>query len=129
MVTWAWNYMMFQSDAPGILSLCSDVTCLKCEGLALEMKILWCRNSIVRWNLCWSTLDVRRTIFSCIFCNLKQITLCQNSVSLRIQSECGRIRTRKNSVFRHFSRSATSILSILWLSAFSASHIFLKIYC
>ena len=43
--------MMFQSDAPGILSLCSDVTCLKCEGLALEMNILWCRNSIVRWNL------------------------------------------------------------------------------
>ena len=32
----------------------------------------------------------------------------------------------KNSVFRQFSRSATSILSILWLSAFSASHIFLK---
>ena len=27
------------------------------------------------------------------------------SVSLRIQSECGKIRTRKNSVFRHFSRS------------------------
>ena len=25
-------------------------------------------------------------------------------VSLRIQSECGKIRTRKNSVFRHFSR-------------------------
>ena len=27
------------------------------------------------------------------------------SVSLRIQSECGRIRSRKNSVFGHFSRS------------------------
>ena len=27
-------------------------------------------------------------------------------VSLRIQSECGKIRTRKNSVFGHFSRSA-----------------------
>ena len=27
------------------------------------------------------------------------------SVSLRIQSECGKIRTRKNSVFGHFSRS------------------------
>ena len=26
-------------------------------------------------------------------------------VSLRIQSECGKIRTRKNSVFGHFSRS------------------------
>ena len=27
-------------------------------------------------------------------------------VSLRIQSECGKIRIRKNSVFGHFSRSA-----------------------
>ena len=27
-------------------------------------------------------------------------------VSLRIWSECGRMRTRKNSVFAHFSRSA-----------------------
>ena len=27
-------------------------------------------------------------------------------VSLNIQSECGRIRTRKNSVFGHISRSA-----------------------
>ena len=27
------------------------------------------------------------------------------SVSLRIQSECGKIRTRKNSVFGYFSRS------------------------
>ena len=27
------------------------------------------------------------------------------SVSLRIQSECGKIRTRKDSVFGHFSRS------------------------
>ena len=29
------------------------------------------------------------------------------SVSLRIQSECRKIRTRKNSVFGHFSRSAS----------------------
>ena len=28
-------------------------------------------------------------------------------ISLRIQSECGKIRTRKYSVFGHFSRSAT----------------------
>ena len=30
-------------------------------------------------------------------------------VSLRIQSECGKTRTRKNSVFGHFSRSKISI--------------------
>ena len=29
---------------------------------------------------------------------------CVKSISLRIQSECGRIWTRKNSVFGHFSR-------------------------
>ena len=32
------------------------------------------------------------------------------SVSLRIQSKCGNIRTRKNSVFGHFSRSVNSFL-------------------
>ena len=35
---------------------------------------------------------------------LKSTTAC-TGVSLRIQSECGKIRTRKNSVFGHFSRS------------------------
>ena len=33
----------------------------------------------------------------------------RRSVSLRIKSECGKIRTRKNSVFGHFSRSASMI--------------------
>ena len=28
-------------------------------------------------------------------------------VNLRIQSECGKIRTRKNSLFGHFSRSGS----------------------
>ena len=31
----------------------------------------------------------------------------RDTVSLRIQSECRKIRTRKNSVFGHFSRSDT----------------------
>ena len=31
-------------------------------------------------------------------------------VSLRIQSECGKIWTRKNSIFGHFSRSDSSYL-------------------
>ena len=34
-------------------------------------------------------------------------------VSLRIQSECGEIRTRKNSVFGHFSRSGFSSFSFI----------------
>ena len=33
------------------------------------------------------------------------------SVSLRIQSECGEIRTRKKSVFGHFSRSVAFTIS------------------
>ena len=36
---------------------------------------------------------------------LKGITTMDNSKLLRIQSECRKIRTRKNSVFGHFSRS------------------------
>ena len=31
-------------------------------------------------------------------------------VSLRIQAECGKIRTRKDSLFGHFSRSVNSVL-------------------
>ena len=38
-------------------------------------------------------------VFSCKFA-----IYFQNSVSLRIQSECGKIRTRKSSVSGHFSR-------------------------
>ena len=34
-------------------------------------------------------------------------------VSLRIQSRCGKIRTRKNSVFEHFSRSVNFIIMLL----------------
>ena len=37
-------------------------------------------------------------------------------VSLRIQSECGKIRTRKNSVFGHFSRSDVSHLNLFSIS-------------
>ena len=33
------------------------------------------------------------------------------SVSLRIQSECGKIRSRKNSVFEHFLRSVQACQS------------------
>ena len=117
--------MIFESDAPGILSLCSDLTCLKCKGLALEMHIIWCRNSIGSWNL---YVEVPLTLgepFSVAFfvANYTSSKATKHSVSLRIQSECGKVRTRENSVFGNFS-----ILSILWLSAFSASHIFLNMF-
>ena len=34
-------------------------------------------------------------------------------VSLRIQSECGKIRTRKNSVFGHFSCSVVTLKCVV----------------
>ena len=40
------------------------------------------------------------SVFSCIQLNTEKYV-----VSLRIQSECGKIRTRRNPVFGHFSRS------------------------
>ena len=36
------------------------------------------------------------------------VSLC-NGVSLRIQSNCGKIRTRKNSLSEHFSRSVSVV--------------------
>ena len=41
------------------------------------------------------------------------------SLSLRIQSECGKIRTRKKSVFGHFIRSAAVILPV-WMLGISS---------
>ena len=42
-------------------------------------------------------------------------------VSLRIQSKCGKIRTRKNSVFRHFSRSVEIILTEAYSKRYETS--------
>ena len=48
------------------------------------------------------------------------------TVNLRIQSECKKIRTRKNSVFGHFSRSASrSKLETNWLSTNVIKQIFM----
>ena len=41
------------------------------------------------------------------------------SVNLRIQSECRKIRTRKNSVFGLFSRSESALLIGVWRSCFT----------
>ena len=37
-------------------------------------------------------------------------------VSLRIQSECGKIRTRKNSVFGHFSCSVVTLKCVVMMA-------------
>ena len=54
--------------------------------------------SVQRWSFFWS-------VFSCIQ---------RYSTSLRIQSERGKIRTRKNSVFRHFPCSGSYFHRWFW---------------
>ena len=44
-------------------------------------------------------------VFSSLYFPVFGLNMERYSVSLRIQSECGKIRTRKNSVFGQFSRS------------------------
>ena len=51
-----------------------------------------------------SVYNILQNMSRNIFFRRKQKT---ERVSLRIQSECGKIRTRKNSVFGHFSGSVT----------------------
>ena len=52
-----------------------------------------CVKRIQIWSFFWSVFSRNRTEYFVYF------------VSLRIQSECGKIRARKNSVFGDFSRS------------------------
>ena len=49
--------------------------------------------------------------FSCYSHSTSQRKKCPNKefFLVRIQFECGKIQTRKNSVFGHFSRSASNI--------------------
>ena len=54
----------------------------------------------------------------------KEFFLVRYFVSPRIQSDCGKIRTRKNSVFGHFSRSALSpLLEALWHTMMVDQHV------
>ena len=57
----------------------------------LKRSNLHCVKSVQIWSFFWS-------VFSRIWT--------EYSVSVRIRSECEKIRTRKNSVFGHFARSA-----------------------
>ena len=54
-----------------------------------------CVKSVQIWSIFWPVFFLEFGLNTEIY-----------SVNLRIRSECGEIRTRKNSVFRHFSRSA-----------------------
>ena len=62
--------------------------------------LLHCKKSIQIRSIFWS-------VFSRIWTDYERYSVC-----LRIQSECVKIRTRKNSVFEHFSRSVISYLIV-----------------
>ena len=51
-------------------------------------------------------------VFSGLYFSTLELNTDRCEVPLRIQSECGKIRTRKNSVFEHFSRIANYIWQI-----------------
>ena len=67
-------------------------------GVAIEdsLEIMHCVKSVQIWSFVWSVFSHIRAEYGAI----RSI-----SVSLRIQPECGKIRTRQNSVFGHFSRN------------------------
>ena len=60
-----------------------------------------------KWGKEW-LLGYGSTFYKWELTNQKTFTV--YSESLRIQSKCGKIRSRKNSVFGHFSRSVNSFL-------------------
>ena len=62
---------------------------------------------------------VRKYIIKVTLCEKCQNTVFFYFVNLRIQSEYGKIRTRKNSVFGHFSRSVKNINSVKVLTLFA----------
>ena len=57
-----------------------------------------------RNNYCVKSVQIRSYFWS-VFSRIRT----EYEVSLRIQSECGKIRTRNNSVFGHFLRSECSL--------------------
>ena len=64
----------------------------------------WSNWSTPEWNHSVKSVQIRSFLWSVFF----GLNTERYWVSLRIQSECGKIRTRKNSVFGHFSRSELS---------------------
>ena len=65
-------------------------------GLNMERYGVYCTKRWWSFLQIWSHLLKKSLMENFIFCEV---------VSLRILSECGKIRTRKNFVFRHFSHS------------------------
>ena len=75
------------------------------------MLFVWCLSS-----LCTAWKVSKYGLFSGPYFIAFGLNTERYGVSLRIQSECGKIRTRKNSVFGHFSRSDVSHLNLFSIS-------------
>ena len=67
-----------------------------------------CLKSVEIWRFFWSVFSRIRTEYREIFC-ISPFSVRMRS--LRIQSECGKIRTRKNFVFGHNSYSVNFLVS------------------
>ena len=95
-------YYLFLND-PKIISKS------KALGILLQL-IYYLTNSMRYWRLMIMMLITawkvsKDGVFSDPYFPTFGLNTERYSVTLRIQSECGKTRTRKNSVFAHFSRS------------------------
>ena len=69
---------------------------------------------------CVESCQIRRFFLVCIFPHFEYF---EYGEILRIQSKCGKIRTIKNSVFGHFSRSAFKVAFFCFLYQFSKLYV------
>ena len=95
-------YYLFLND-PKIISKS------KALGILLQL-IYYLTNSMRYWRFMIMMLITawkvsKDGVFSGSYFPTFELNTERYSVTLRIQSECGKTRTRKNSVFAHFSRS------------------------
>ena len=85
--------------------------------------VVW--NGFIKPNIVWKVS--KYGVFSGPYFPAFGLNTERYGVSLRIQSECGKIRTRKNYVFGHFSRSVSLNIYSLWSYYTSSGQIFYKL--
>ena len=84
---------------------------LHCISLLVPIKITQEKKrlrKITLMNIQHYVKSVHIRSFSCPYFPAFGLNMVRYEVSFRIQSECRKIQTRKNSVFGHFSRGASS---------------------
>ena len=85
-----------------------------------------CLKSVQIRSFFWSVFSRIRTEYGEMFCISPYSVRMR---SLHIQSECGKIRTRKNSVFGHISHSVNLLESVDFSAFFIAQLWWLLLYC